>query len=321
MAAPVNTYKSTDQVGIREDLSDIISDISPTETPLYSAMKKIKASNTIHEWQTDALDAPSEDNAHVEGDDTTAQVSSPTTRLNNQCQIFKKSATVSGTDQGLNKAGRAREMAYQITKRMKELKRDMEKSIFANKAKVTRGEATAGIMAGIPAWIATNTNNVGSGGSDPTGDGTDARTDSGSPTAFTQADFDLTMQNIWDEGGEPDCVFLSSFQMDVALGFTGMNNQRSTIGASVGGTNSVVNAMDVYVTPWGTVDFIPSRHIRSRDVWIIQKDKWAFANLRPVKNEPLAKTGDSEKRQIIAEGTLVSYNEKANGGVVDCTTS
>ena len=320
MAAPVNTYKSTDQVGIREDLSDIISDISPTETPLYSAMKKIKASNTIHEWQTDALDAPSEDNAHVEGDDTTAQVSSPTTRLNNQCQIFKKSATVSGTDQGLNKAGRAREMAYQITKRMKELKRDMEKSIFANKAKVTRGEATAGVFAGIPAWIATNTNNVGGGGADPTGDGTDALTD-GTATAFSQADFDLTMQNIWDEGGEPDSVFLSSFQMDVALGFTGMNNQRSTIGASVGGTNSVVNAMDVYVTPWGTVDFIPSRHVRSRDVWIIQKDKWAFANLRPVKNEPLAKTGDSEKRQIIAEGTLVCYNEKANGGVVDCTTS
>lgn len=320
MAAPINTYKSTDQVGIREDLSDIISDISPTETPLYSAMKKIKATNTIHEWQTDALDAPSEDNAHVEGDDTTAQVSTPTTRLNNQCQIFKKSATVSGTDQGLNKAGRAREMAYQITKRMKELKRDMEKSIFANKAKVTRGEATAGVFAGIPAWIATNTNNVGGGGADPTGDGTDARTD-GTQTAFSQADFDLTMQNIWDEGGEPDSVFLSSFQMDVALGFTGMNNQRSTIGASVGGTNSVVNAMDVYVTPWGTVDFIPSRHVRSRDVWIIQRDKWAFANLRPVKNEPLAKTGDSEKRQIIAEGTLVCYNEKANGGVVDCSTS
>lgn len=321
MAAPVNTFKSTDQVGIREDLSDIISDISPTETPLYSAMKKIKASNTIHEWQTDALDAPSEENAHVEGDDTTAQVSSPTTRLNNQCQIFKKSATVSGTDTGLNKAGRAKEMVYQIRKRTKELKRDIEKSIFANKAKVTRGEATAGIMAGIPAWITTNTNNVGAGGSDPTGDGTDARTDSGSPTAFNQADFDLTMQNIWDEGGEPDTVFLSSFQMDVALGFTGMNNQRSTIGASVGGTNSVVNAMDVYVTPWGTVDFQLSRHIRPRDVWIIQKDKWAFADLRPVKNEPLAKTGDSEKRQIIAEGTLVSYNEKANGGVVDCTVS
>lgn len=320
MAAPINTYKSTDMVGIREDLSDIISDISPTETPFYSPMKKIKATNTLHEWQTDALDAPNEDNAHVEGDDTVAQASTPTTRLNNQCQILKKSATVSGTDTGLDKAGRAREMAYQVQKRTKELKRDTEKSMFANKAKVVRGETTAGVMAGIGSWITTNVNNVGSGGSDPTGDGTDARTD-GTQTAFTQADFDLTMQEIWTEGGAPDCVFLSSFQMDVALGFTGMNNQRSTIGAAVGGSNAVVNAFDVYVTPWGTVDFIPSRHVRSRDAWIIQKDKWAFANLRPVKTEPLAKTGDSEKRQIIKEGTLVCYNEKANGGIVDCSTS
>lgn len=321
MAAPTNTFASFDMVGIREDLSDIISDISPTETPWYSSIKKIKAKNTLHEWQTDALASPSEDNAHVEGDDTTAEAVTPTTRLNNQCQIFKKSVSISGTDMGLNKAGRAKEMAYQLSKRTKELKRDMEKSMFANKAKVTRGDATAGVFAGIGAWITTNTNNVGSGGSDPTGDGSDARTDSGTPTAFTQADFDLTMQNIWDEGGTPDRVYLSSFQMDVALDFTGMNNQRSTIPASESGRNAVINAIDVYVTPWGTVQFIPSRHVRSRDVWILQADKWAFANLRPVKNEELAKTGDSEKRQLVAEGTLVCYNEKANGGVVDCTTS
>lgn len=321
MAAPINTYKSTDQVGLREDLSDIISDISPTETPWYSKMKKIKATATKHEWQTDALDPPSEDNAHVEGDDTTAQASTPTGRLDNQCQIFKKSATVSGTDDGLDKAGRNKEMAYQINKRTKELKRDIEKSAFANKAKVTRGGATAGVMAGIGAWVATNVNNVGSGGSDPTGDGSDARVD-GTATAFSQADFDSSMQQIWNEGGMVDCAFMSSFQMDVAVNnFTGMNNQRSTIGAAVGGTNAVVNAFDVYVTPWGTIDLIPSRHVRERDVWLIQKDKWAFANLRPTKNTPLAKTGDSEKRQIIAEGTLVCYNEKANGGVVDCTTS
>lgn len=321
MAAPTNTFQSFDQVGLREDLTDIISDISPTETPLYSALKKTKAKNTLHEWQTDALAAASEDNAHVEGDDTAAEAVTPTTRLNNQCQIFKKSVAISGTDMGLNKAGRAREMAYQLQKRTKEIKLDFEKSLFANKAKVVRGEATAGVMAGIPSWITTNVNNVGSGGSDPTGDGTDARTDSGSPTAFTQADFDLTMQEIWNEGGTPDCVYLSSFQMDAALSFTGMNNQRSTIGTSVGGKNGVVNAMDVYVTPWGTVDFVPSRNIRSRDVWILQKDKWAVANLRAIKNEPLAKTGDSEKRQLVAEWTFVSLNEKANGGVVDCTTS
>lgn len=321
MAAPINTYTSTSMVGIREDLSDIISNISPTETPLYSALKKIKGTATKHEWQTDELDAPVDTNAHVEGDDTIAQAVTPTTRLDNQMQIFKKSVSIPDTESGLDAAGRSTEMAYQVKKRTQELKRDMEKSMFANKAKVTRGSATAGVMAGFGAWITTNVNNVGASGSDPTGDGTDARTDSPTPTAFSQADFDLTMQEIWDEGGTPDCVYLSSFQQDVALGFVGMNNQRSTIGAAVGGTNAVVNAMDVYVTPWGSVEFIPSRHVRSRDVWIVQKDKWAVANLRPVRNTPLAKTGDSTKRQIVAECTLVCYNEKANGGVVDCTTS
>lgn len=320
MAAPTNTYKTTSAVGIREDLTDIISDISPTQTPWYSAIQKVKAKQTVHEWQTDALADPVEDNAHVEGDDTTALAATPTTRLNNRCQIFKKSVAVSGTHQAVDAAGRANEMRYQILKRTKEIKRDMEKSMFANQAKVSGDSVTASRMAGIGAWIATNTNNVGGGGSDPTGDGSDARTD-GTQTAFTQADFDLTMQNIWDEGGEPDTVYLSSFQMEIANGFTGMNNQRSTIAASRSGDNMVVNAVDIYVTPWGNVKFVPSRHVRSRDVWIIQSDKWAFANLRPVRNEPLAKTGDSEKRQLVAEGTLVCYNEKANGGVVDCSTS
>lgn len=319
MAAPTNTYKTYDQVGIREDLSDVISNIAPTETPFYSSVKKIKASNTFHEWQTDDLAAPNEDNAHVEGDDTTAEASSPTVRLGNYTQIFKKSAFVSGSDSGLNKAGRAKEMAYQIQKRAKEMKTDMEKSMFANKARNAGSGSTARIMAGLGAWVTTNTANVGGGGSNPTGDGTDARTD-GSETAFEQADFDTVMQSVWNEGGNPDCVYLASSQLQVAINtFTGMNNQRSYLEASRTGQNSIVNAVDVYVTPWGKVEFIPSRHVRNQDVWIIQKDKWAIANLRPVKNEPLAKTGDSEKRQLVAEATMVCYNEKANGLVADCS--
>ena len=109
--------------------------------------------------------------------------------------------------------------------------------------------------------------------------------------------------------------------MNKALGFTGMNNQRSTIGAAVGGTNAVVNAVDVYVTPWGTVDFVPSRENRGRDVWIMQSDMWACGVLRPTKNSELAKTGDSTKRQVLTELTLISKNEKASGLVADCTTS
>ncbi len=232
---------------------------------------------------------------------------------------MKKSCTVSGTDTGLDKAGRAREMAYQIQKRMKELKTDMEKSMFANKARSAGGGASARILGGIGSWVTTNTANVGSGGADPTGNGTDAR-DDGTETAFEQADFDSVMQSIWTEGGKPEVVYLAASQLQVAIdNFTGMNNQRSYLEASKTGQNSIVNAVDVYVTPWGRVEFVPSRHVRNQDVWILQKDKWQVANLRPVKNEPLAKTGDSEKRHIVAEWTLVSLNEKANGLVADCS--
>lgn len=321
MAQPSNTFDSYDVKGIREDLENVIYDISPEETPFYSSLKKVKASNTYHEWQTDALRS-SAANAHIEGDDTTGEARVATTRLGNYTQIFKNAVVIPDTDEGLDKAGRAAEMAYQVLKIAKEQKLDIEKALFDNNAYVAGNATTARELAGVPAYLATNVANVGSGGAAPTGavPGATARTD-GTQTVFTQADFDTVMQAIWEAGGKPDTVYLSAFQMNKALGFTGMNNQRSTIGAAVGGTNAVVNAVDVYVTPWGTVDFVPTRENRGRDVFIMQSDMFGVGVLRPTKNTELAKTGDSTKRQVLTELTLISKNEKASGAVYDCTTS
>lgn len=293
------------------------------ETPFYSKCKKLKASNTYHEWQTDTLRA-SAANAHVEGDEITANARTATTRQGNYTQIFVDAVSVPDTDSGLRKAGRASEIAYQMLKTAKEQKLDIEKALFDNNARVAGGSTTARELAGAPAWLITNTDFSSDGtpaGADPTGDGTDARTDDSTQEAFSQTRFDTVMQSIWEEGGKPNTVYLSAFQMNKALAFTGMNNQRSTIGASVGGTNSVINAVDVYVTPWGTVDFMPSRENRSRDVFIMQDDMWSVAVLRPTKNMELAKTSDSTRRAIVTELTLVCNNEKASGGVFDCTTS
>jgi len=318
MAQPTNTFDSYDAKGIREDLSDVIYDISPEETPFYTACAKAKASNTLHEWQTDALRS-SGDNAHIEGDDTIAEARSATVRLNNRTQIFKNSVVIPGTDVGLNKAGRAREMAYQVLKIAKEQKLDIEKAMFANQAKVAGDATTARRMAGVPAWLTTNTNfQSGSSGADPTGDGSNARTDDGTPTAFSQTKFDAVMQAIWVSGGKPDSVYLSAFQMNLALGFTGNNNQRSNITAEA---EKVIKHMSVYVTPWGTVEFKPTRENRARDVFIMQDDMWAVGVLRATKNEELAKTGDNEKRQVVTELTLVCRNEKSSGGIYDNTTS
>jgi len=316
MAQPSNTFDSYDAVGIREDLKDVIYNISPEETPFYTKARKTTAKNTLVEWQTDSLRA-SAANAHIEGDATTAEARSATTRLGNYTQIFKNAVVVPDTDDGLDKAGRAKEIAYQTLKIAKEQKLDIEKALFANNARVAGNSTTARELAGVPAWLVTNVTNIGTSGANPTGDGTDARTD-GTQTAFAQADFDSAMQSIWENGGNPDTVYLSAFQMNVALGFTGNNNQRSNVQA---GDERVIKSLSVYVTPWGTVEFMPSRENRSRDVFICQDDMWEVAVLRPTKNVALAKTGDNTTRQVVTELTLCAKNEAANGAIVDCSTS
>lgn len=318
MAQPTNTFDSYDAVGIKEDLSDVIYNVTPEETPFYSKSKKSKASNTFVEWQTDTLRA-SAANAHIEGDATTANARSATSRLGSYTQIFKNAVVVPDTDEGLNKAGRGREIAYQVMKTAKEQKLDIEKALFDNNARVAGNGSTARELAGAPAWLITNTSFGANEGADPTGDGTDARTDEVTTLlAFSQARFDSVMQSIWEEGGKPDTVYLSAFQMNVALGFTGNNNQRSTVQA---GGERVIKSLAVYVTPWGTVEFMPSRENRSRDVFIMQDNMWEVAVLRPTKNVEMAKTGDNTTRQVVTELTLKCLNEKASGGIFDNTTS
>jgi hypothetical protein len=318
MAQPSNTFDSYDAVGIREDLADYITNISPEETPFHTKSAKSRARNTLHEWQTDALRA-SAANAHIEGDATTAEARSATTRLGNYTQIFKNAVVVPDTDEGLDKAGRAREVAYQTLKIAKEQKLDIEKALFDNNARAAGNSTTARELAGAPAWLTSNTDFGANEGADATGDGTDARTDETTTLiAFSQDRFDGVMQSIWENGGNPDTVYLSAFQMNKALAFTGNNNQRSAVQA---GDERVIKSLAVYVTPWGTIEFMPSRENRSRDVFIMQDDMWEVATLRPTKNVALAKTGDNTTRQVVTELTLVCKNEAANGGVFDNTTS
>jgi hypothetical protein len=318
MAQPSNTFDSYDSVGIREDLSNVIHNISPEETPFYSKSGKTSAKNTLVEWQTDSLRA-SAANAHIEGDATTAETRSATTRLGNYTQIFKNAVVVPDTDEGLDKAGRAKEIAYQVLKIAKEQKLDIEKALFDNNARAAGNSTTARELAGAPAWITTNTVFGANEGADPTGDGTDARTDETTAlTAFDQTKFDTVMQSIWEEGGKPDTVYLSAFQMNKALAFTGNNNQRSAVQA---GDERVIKSLAVYVTPWGSVEFMPSRENRSRDVFIMQDNMWEIATLRPTKNVALAKTGDNTTRQVVTELTLCAKNEAGNGGIFDNTTS
>ena len=315
MAQPTNTFDSYDSVGNREDLLDSIFNVDPDETPFLSSMTKVKATNTYHEWQTDGLDAPSATNAHIEGDDTTAGAVTPTVRLGNYTQIFKKAVTIPGTLESVNRAGRAREMAYQMLLKGKAMKTDMEMSVFANNARVAGNSTTAREMAGVPTWLTTNTSG-GTGASDATGDGSDARTD-GTQRAFTEALLKPVLKSIWDNSGvQPDCLYVGSHNKQTASGFTGgMTREEDAKG------KKITAVVDIYESDFGMIYIKPNRHVRSRDAVVVRSDMWHYAELRPMFSEDLAKTGDSQKKQIVSEGTLVCRNEKASGIVADLTTS
>ena len=317
MAQPTHTFDTYDTKGIREDLSNVIYDVSPEETPLLSAIAKVKATNTFHEWQTNALRAAAA-NHHVEGGDTGAAAVTATDRIGNYTQIFTNSVITSGTNDVVEAAGRSNsEMSYNIIRVATEQKLDMEKALFENIARVAGNATTPRKLAGLGAWLKSNVVNIGANGANPSGAvaGATARTD-GTKSVFNQAKFDSCMQQVWASGGKPDTVYLSAFQMNKALGFVGNNNQRQN-----GATGSVDNNIAVYLTPWGSVSFQPVRESRSRDVWIIENDKLALATLRPMKNEALAKTGDNEHRQVVCEATLVVRSQAALGLIADCTDS
>ena len=318
MAAPVNTVQSYAQIGIREDLADVIYNKDPEETPLFSALPKTKAANTFVEWQTDTLRS-SAVNANIEGSDITPAARSATVRLGNYTQIFLDAVSVAGTDIALNKAGRGKQMAYELLKIGKEQRLDIEKALFANQARDAGSASTPRYMAGLPSWIYTNTNfQSGSSGANPTGDGTDARTDDGTPTAFSQTKFDDAMRQITESTGNSKRkkVYLSPFQMDVSLGFTGSNGQRNTVDAG-----NVTNDLTIYATPFGQVSFQMSLECRGRDVFILDESMWSIAQARPMQTKMMGVTGDNDKRFIVTELTLCAKNEKTSAIIADNTTS
>ena len=315
MAQVTNTYSTYDAVGEREDLSDIIYSISPTDTPFMSGIAKSNANAIFHEWQTDALAAAASDNYQIEGDEISFAAPSATTRLGNRTQISRKSVIVSGTLDSVSKAGRNNELAYQISKASKELKRDMETSLTANQAPVTGNDSTARRLAGLESWIKTNTSKGGGSGADPSTSGTNARTD-GTQRAFTEAQLKDVIKQCWDEGGDPSMIMLGSFNKQVLSGFTGGSTRFDPAE-----NKRLVAAVDVYESDFGAMTVVPNRFSRSRSAYVIQPDMWGVAFLRDFQLMDLAKTGDATKQALLAEYSLVSKNEKASGGVFDLTTS
>jgi len=310
-------YDRYTAIGAREDLTDFIYDISPTDTPIMSSIGKTKATSVTHEWQTDSLAAATTANALVEGASASEGTITPTTRLANLTQIVGKTVMVSGTFLASDLAGRKSEMAYQLAKASAEIKRDIETIITANQGQAAGSSgSSARKMGSLLSYIKTNTSKNGTSltGVDPTTLGVSTRTD-GSTRAFTETILKDVIAKVFASGGTPSALFVSPAQKQVVSAFTGLAAQRYQVPTS--GQATILAGADLYQSDFGVLQIVPNRFMRTRDALVLDPEYAALAYLRPFQTNDIAKVGDADKKQILAELTLEVRNEAAHGGAFD----
>jgi len=294
---PTN-FETYDATAIREELSDVIYDISPTETPFLSSItKKGSVSNTKFEWQTDALATAVKTNYHAEGAAVGAAVTTATTRLNNYTQISKKVVEVTGTQDKVNNAGKKSEMAHQLAKASKELKRDMEMSLLADNAAVVGSSGTARETRGAANFITTNVTDAGT---------------SGSHAAVVEADITAVAENTWNAGGTPSTILLGATNKKLITAMSGRATQTQSV---VDENKSIYNAVDVYVSDFGTFNIMLDRFCDQDVVYFLQNDMWSVDYLRDFQTVDISKDGDSDKKMLLVEYGLRCGNEAANGKI------
>lgn len=315
MALPADTLSTFTAIGNREDLSSIVYDVSPSDTPFLSAIPKVKATGTKHEWQTASLTSPSGSNAVLEGDDATTDAATVNARVYNYRQISDKVARVTGTQEAVDNAGKKAKMAAQMEMRMKELKTDVETTLLANVASVAGNATLAPRSAGLQAWVKTNIDKA-SDATASAGNGTDIHTD-GTARALQESQVEAVLALAWANGGNPTLGILNAFQKRKFASFSGSSTKTSD-----GDKKKVVNSVDIYIDPLGNeVRLVPCRHAPTDVIYFIDPEMVKFAVLRDFRSSDLAKTGDSERKQILVEYTLEVCTEKAHAAVYDLATA
>jgi len=312
MAQPTNLYDTYDTTGIREDLVDVIYNVSPEDTPILSAIPRTTAKSTKHEWQLDSLATPAT-NAVIEGDEATVDAMTATTRAFNYCQISDKVIAVSGTQAAVDAAGRADEMAYQIAKKSKELKKDMEFDLIEPNVQAVGSATAARELGSIPTWLKTN-GDAGTSGTLSTGSGTDLP-GSGTDRDLTEAILKTVIKEVYSSGGDMDMLVCPP---SVKQTISGFNANTTRFGPADKKTEFA--AIDVYSSDFGDLKIVPNRVMATtdaKDVFIIQRDMLATAYLRDFMIQDLSKTGDSDKKQLLCEYTLEVRNEAAHGIILD----
>lgn len=320
MAIVTNTFTTFDAKGIREDLSNVITNIAPEETPYSSNIGRETVSNSLYEWQTDTL-ASAAANKQLEGDDVTSfDAVTATVRLQNYAQISRKTIVLSATEEVVNKAGRRSELAYQIAKRGSELKRDQEFTMLNGAVAAAGNTTTARGTASLQAFIKTNYD-MQTNGANPsyTTLPNSARTD-GNVRTFTETILKNVIQQVWTAGGTPKILMTGPVNKQRVSGFSGIASSRFNI---EGGARpaTIIGAADIYVSDFGNVQVVPNRFQRERDAFVIDPEYAKMTVLRPYQQVELAKTGDAEKRMLIVEWGHKVLAENAHGIAADLVTS
>lgn len=317
MTQPTNVYSVYDAsgttgvgLGNREDLVNTVYDISPTDTPILTALPRTKATAVLHEWTTHALAAAAA-NEKIEGDDATIDAATAKSRLNNRTAISNKVAGVTKTQQAVDKVGMQDALAEEVGYKMAEIKRDMELMICANTAKVAGNDSTARKTAGIPTWILNSV----AVGANPTGDGTDTATD-GTQRALTESHLLDASKLAYDDGGSPSLLVVGTFNKRIISGFSG--NQTRNTDASA---KKLINSVSVYEDDFNTLKVVADRFSRSRDAVGIDTEYMKIAYLRAFDTWDLAVTGSSMRKQIETEWALEMSNRDAHFIIRDLTTS
>ncbi len=321
------------QIGLREDLSDAIYNIAPTDTPYVSMIQKgKKAINRKIEWQTDTLATDDGSIAVLEGADATDRTFTATVRLANHTQIMDRAIKITDTADEVTAAGRETETGYQVMKRTKELKRHMENRLCGNWASDDGSALTARQCAGFCAWITTNDSRGGTtGATDPTQGGfsngiVSAATDGSSTNTrtFTETRLKTVLKSVWDEGGEASMMLMDSENKQLLSAFSGVATKYNIVDKDTK-SNEIVAGIDLYASDFGVKKAVPSRFVggraagnnRDHEVSIIDPKLWSLHNLQPFSVGPLARVGHANRKLLKVEFSQASRNEKGNGIIAD----
>jgi len=330
MTVPANTRETYGAIGIREDLSNIIYNISPMDTPFMNGVGRGSCDNTTFEWQTDTL-SDTATNRQKEGDDYASTAATEPRRLTNFTQISATQVQSSGTAEAVDFAGRKSTQAYQLAKRAKELKRNMETMLLDDTLKTIASSGSARATASVGTWMGgpilletpvldgtqatvVGLQNLGAGSVGPDGTTAPAAV-AGSTTAITLAGINETVSRIWDKGGTPDVIMCDGpTKQTISSSSVGGSVVADPIGNNSGGKAiTAINAVDVLVTDFGTFKIVPNRFSVATFAYFFDYDLWSIDYLRPFRTETLAKSGDSVKQLLIAEYGLRSKNGFGNG--------